>query len=192
MLTKLLYNVPKAISHCFTAYHLYYKKNLEIILTKSTHKPFFLWAPSKLLLLSALFDYITKFVIYHLHYKEKLGIIRFVYNLCPLYSNKPVSNRTWTSVCTVSCLCFRYSLGRLDNLLKVFLFTYNGGACGIEPGLVNKKRKSLKTFLYCFFDALQPFSLFLSWTLLKLYPAIFKYFLMFICLAMSKYAAMSE
>lgn len=39
---KLLYNVAKDINYHFTAYYLYYKKKLEIILTKSNHNSFFL------------------------------------------------------------------------------------------------------------------------------------------------------
>lgn len=90
--TKLLYNVQKTGSHHFTAYHLYYKENLVIILTKSAYNLFLLQVPSKLLLFSTLSNYIAKFAIYYLYYKEKLEKRRFAYNLYLLFSNKLVSN----------------------------------------------------------------------------------------------------
>lgn len=145
-----------------------------------------------MLLLATLFDYITKFAIYHPHYKEKLEMTKFVYNPYLLYSNKLVSNLTRISVCTTSCLCFGYSLNRLDNLSKTFLFACNAKANITELCLVNKKRKSPRPFLNCFFDALQTSSLFFSLMLLKLRPAIFKYSLMFIYLAMSKCTTISK
>ena len=50
-------------------------------MTESTHKPFLIRPPLKLLSLpGATFDYVVKFATYHPNYKEKLRIIEFMYN----------------------------------------------------------------------------------------------------------------
>lgn len=200
--TKLLYDLVK-IGHHLATYHPHCKKNLKM--RKSTYNLFFFWPTCKrILLLSISFHYIIKvinllhnvpeantlwFTIYHLHYKEKLKMIRFVYNFCLLCSNKLVNNSTRTFICTANYLCFGYSLGRLSNLSKAFLFLYNGGAWATKPSLVTKKRKLSRTFLDCFFDALQTLFFLFSSTLSKLRLAIIKYSLMFTYSAMSKYVA---
>lgn len=183
LLTKLLYNVQKTGSHRFTAYHPYYKENLEIISTKFVYNLFLLQAPSKLLLLSVLSDYIIKFAIYYLYYKKKLEKTRFIYNLYLLFSNKLVSHSNWTFICTTSYLCFGYSFSHLGNLSKASFFGYNSRACIIKLNLVTKMRELLTTSLNYLFNAFQSLSLFFNLTFLKLCLTIFKYSLMFIGLA---------
>lgn len=133
LLTKLLYDLIEA-GYYWAIYHPFYKKKLKI--TKSTYNPF-LFRPTckQISLLNVSFYYIvqvikllhnlskvniTWFIIYYPYYKKKLKRTKSAYNLCLFYSNKLVNNSIWTSVCTASCLCFRYSLSRLSNLLKAF------------------------------------------------------------------------
>ena len=110
------------------------------------------------------------FAIYHFHYKEKLEITEFIYNFYILYSNKLVSNRTRIFVYSVSCFCFRYSFGHLDNLSMAFFFTYNGRIYVIKPSLVTKKRKKPKTFLYLISHLFQSLSLLFGSSLLQNTP----------------------
>ena len=136
-------------------------------MTESVYNPFLFQLLTKLLSLSdALSDCNVKFATYQLHYKEKI-----------------ISNATWTFVCAVNCL---YFLCSWSNLSAVFFLAHNGGACTIEPGLVIKKRKPPRTFLYLFsYFPLLP-SLLFNLTLFKMGPAISEY------LAISKCATMSE
>lgn len=86
-------------------------------MTEFPYNPFLFQLPLKLLLLSSTFsEYIVKFDTHHLYYKKKLRMIEFIYNSRLLYNNKLVSNPTRFSICTISCLYFRYSLGSLRNL----------------------------------------------------------------------------
>ena len=120
---------------------------------KSVYDAFFLWLLPKLLLLSnALSDFIIKFAIYHLYYK-----------------NIFVNNPTRTFVCIANCFYFKYWLGSLGNLLTASLFARDGRAYITKPGLIIKKRKPPKTFLYIFYPD-QP-SFFLLGSILKNTPS---------------------
>lgn len=57
-------------------------------------------------------------------------------------------------------------------------------ACNAESGLVIKKKKSPKTFLYLFLDAFQLSSLMISLTLSKMRPSIFEHLAMLKCTSM--------
>ena len=98
----------------------------------------FLLLPKLIPLLHVSFNYIFKimklpysipevdtnywFAIYYSNYKEKLEITESAYNPCVLYSNKLVSNPTWTAICTINYLCFENCLGHLGNFLTTSLF----------------------------------------------------------------------
>lgn len=93
---------------------------------------------------------INCFTIYHLYYKDKFRIIEFRYDSYLLYSNNPIKNLTWTFDCAVNSLYFGYNLNNLANFSTVFLFAYDYKACINKLGLVIKKRKLPRTFLYFF------------------------------------------
>lgn len=113
------------------------------MITESAYNLFYFWLPTKLLLLSIiLFDYITRFTTYYAYYIDKL-----------------IGNSTLTFIYAANCLCFLYDL---NNLWAVFLYTYNSSICIAEPGLVSKKRKPLRTFLYFFYHLHQPQSFFFN------------------------------
>lgn len=101
---------------------------------------------------------ITQFTIYYPYYKDKL------------------SNVTRSFVFAANNLHFLCSLSNLSTAL----------AYATEPNLVTKKRKSPRTSIHLFFDALQLLSLMLSLMISNMRPAIFEY------LAISKYMSMSK
>ena len=124
-------------------------------MTESVYKIFFLWLPPKpSLLASALFDCIVEFGTYHPHYKDKF-----------------VSNSTQTFVYAANYLCF---LNGWNNLSTTSLFACDSGACTTELGLVTKKRKPPKNFLYPLLDTFQPLSLIFSSTFSEICLAMLK------------------
>ncbi len=158
--TKLLYGLAKA-SHHWTTYHPHYKEKLGI--TKSAHNPLLVWPLPKLLSLPGDWsNNVVKFGTHHLHYNDKI-----------------VANPTRTF--GLYCLC---NFGNLSTTFPIL--AGNNKACDTEPGLVTKKGKPPKTFLYLFLGVLQIPSLMLSLTLLKMRLPIFEH------LAMFKSAPISE
>lgn len=89
----------------------------------------------------------SRFTIYQPHYKEKI-----------------ISNSNWTFVCITNCL---YFLCNLSKLSTASLFTCDGKAYAIEPGLVTKKRELPRTSLYHLFHLLQSPSPLFSLTIFK-------------------------
>lgn len=71
-----------------------------------------------------------------------------------IYSNELASNPTWTTICTTIYLFFRFSLDSLSNLSMATLFACDGRTCITEPGLVTKKKKLPRTYLYLLFNTL--------------------------------------
>lgn len=121
--------MPKASINRFIIYYLYYKEKSKII--EFIYNSFF-WPLLKFLSLSGTSsDYIVKFTIHHLYYKDKL-----------------VGNLTWSFIYIANFFHFLCNLG---NISAAFLLTCNDSTCIIELGLVTKKSKSLKTFLYLIF-----------------------------------------
>ena len=139
-------------------------------MTESVYDPFFFRLPPKLLSLpDTSSDCVVKFATYHLHYKKKI-----------------VRNPTWTFVYTADYLYFSYGWSNLfscgwNNLSTVFILTHNDGPCTAKPGLVTKKRKLLRTFIYLF-NPLQTPSLLLSSILSKMHPVLLKYILISECI----------
>ena len=127
-----------------------------------------------------------KFTTHHPYYKEKLGMTEYAYNPYLLYSDKLVSNPTWTSVCVASYLCFGYNLGRLGNFSMPFLFACGGSSCTTKSGLVTKEGEPTRTSLHLISHLFQSLSFLLGSTLSKMRPV------MFICLAISKYITMCK
>lgn len=155
--------MPETSNHIFAIYHLHYKKKLEM--TKSTYSPSLLRSLLKLIsLLGILSDCVVKFATHHSHYKDI------------------VNNPTRTFACVTNYPSF---LCGWSNLLAA-IFAYNSDACTTKPGLSMKKGEPPKTSLYLLSHQLP--SLFLSLTLSKMCPAMFKYSLMSKCSTMSKYA----
>lgn len=94
------------------------------------------------------------FTIYHLDYKEKLGIIKSIYNLF-LFWLPPkvlllVDVLFYYTVKIIATYHLNYKDRLIDNLSIVFLFTYNSRACNTKPNLVTRKKEILKTFLHFF------------------------------------------
>ena len=160
---KLLHDVPESSINRFAAYYPHYKEKPGM--TESTYDPFFFWPLPKLLSLPNISsDCVVKFATYYLHYKKKI-----------------VSNPTWTFVCAANYLYFSYDWSNLflygwNNLSIAFFFAHNNNFCAAKPGLVTKKGKPPRTFLY-FSNFLQPPSLLLNSMLLKIHLVMFKYIL---------------
>lgn len=141
-ITKLLYDEPKTDTNCFAHYYPHFKEKLGIIeatyylfllrppptLIDLTQNSSYFRSPPKLLFLSGVSsNSIVKFIPQYPHYKIKL-INKFgTYN--SNHTEKLVSNPNLSSIYTVNCFYFLYSLDSLSNLSKASLFAYNGGAC---------------------------------------------------------------
>ena len=133
-------------------------------MTKSAYNPLLVRPPPKLLSLPGNWsNNIVKFDIHHLHYNDKVA-----------------ANPTRTFSL--------YFLCNIGNLLTTSpTLAGNGKACDTEPGLVTKKRKPPKIFLYLFLGALQLSSFMLSLTLSKMRLSIFKHLAIFKCAPISKW-----
>lgn len=85
-----------------------------------------------------------------------------------------------TTLFVIYHLHYKEKLGIIESIIKIvinlaaYLFTNNSDACAAQPGLVAKKGKPPRTFVYSLYY-FQARSLYFSLTLSEIYPTISKY-----------------
>lgn len=128
------------------------------------------------------------FVTYYLHLKKNFEIIKS--------TNKLVTNSTQLFDYATNFLYFLYNLG---NLLTIFLLIYNSNIYIAKPSLITKRGELPKTYTIYTIDTwnkktgkTKTLSLFISSTLIKIRPAIFKSSVISKCMTMFKYMAISK
>lgn len=126
--TKLLYGLTETSYHWAT-YYPHYKEKLEM--TKFTYNTIFFWPLLKLLsLFDDWFNNIIKFDTYDLYYNDKIAV-----NLIRTFG-----------------FYFLYNFKTF--LIISSILAGNNRAYNTELGLVTKKKKLPKTFLYLFLNTL--------------------------------------